>query len=76
MTNISVLPLTQKAPFTKGCLLAVNGYLLATFNISDSGLNEWPRDSVMYRQNILISTECLMKIKGQERSCCQEDKSI
>ena len=37
MTNISVLPLTQKAPFTKGCLLAVNGYLLATFNISDSG---------------------------------------
>ena len=26
-----------KVPFTKGCLLAVNGYLLATFNISDSG---------------------------------------
>ena len=37
MTNIFVLPLTQKAPFTKGSLLAVNGYLLATFNISDSG---------------------------------------
>ena len=38
MTNIFVLPLTQKAPFTKGCLLAVNGYLLAMFNISDSDL--------------------------------------